>query len=300
MFSASRPAAILVAAGLVLCAWSGAEAAARRPVPKRPECPAAGTRVVTFARAIAGDAFLAADGTEVRLSGLLAPGSDGDTHGAAGIEASRAALEQVLKDRTVTLAFAGAERDRYGRLLAQVFADDLWVQAALLKAGWARAAPDGASGPCAGRLLAAEGAGRAARTGHWGNRFFEVLSSDRLVSLARLRVGRFEVVEGRVLAANLVRGRAFLNFGSDRKTDFSVTVSPEDMKAFRRAKLDPRKFAGHTVRVRGWVELYNGPEFEISTPEAIEVLDAPVAPPPKAPPKAKRPGAKLRAAGNIP
>jgi hypothetical protein len=31
--------------------------------------------------------------------------------------------------------------------------------------------------------------------------------------------------------------------------------------------------AGKRVRVRGWVEFYNGPEIVITTPDAIEVLE---------------------------
>ena len=45
------------------------------------------------------------------------------------------------------------------------------------------------------------------------------------------------------------------------------------MKLFRTARFDVKKLAGKRVRVRGWVELYNGPEMEIATPAAIETLD---------------------------
>ena len=45
------------------------------------------------------------------------------------------------------------------------------------------------------------------------------------------------------------------------------------MKLFRDARFDVKKLAGKRVRVRGWVELYNGPEMQIATPTAIETLD---------------------------
>ena len=63
------------------------------------------------------------------------------------------------------------------------------------------------------------------------------------------------------------------NEGQDR-TDFTVTVSPQDMRAFRQAKFDVAAMQGKRVRVRGWVESYNGPEMEIATPAAIELLAA--------------------------
>ena len=44
------------------------------------------------------------------------------------------------------------------------------------------------------------------------------------------------------------------------------------MRTFRQAKFDVAALAGKRVRVRGWVEFYNGPEITITTPAAIEVL----------------------------
>lgn len=45
------------------------------------------------------------------------------------------------------------------------------------------------------------------------------------------------------------------------------------MRRFRTAKLDVKSLAGKRIRVRGWVELYNGPEMEIASPAAIETLN---------------------------
>jgi hypothetical protein len=45
------------------------------------------------------------------------------------------------------------------------------------------------------------------------------------------------------------------------------------MKTFRQAKFDVRTLAGKRIRVRGWIEFYNGPEITITTPTAIEVLE---------------------------
>src|SRR5712671_6341754 len=74
------------------------------------------------------------------------------------------------------------------------------------------------------------------------------------------RIGTFQIVDGTVTTATLYKGRAYINFGADYRKDFTVTVSPQDMKLFRQARFDVRKLAGQRVRVRGWVEQYNGPE----------------------------------------
>ncbi len=242
--------------------------AASRTVAKAPECPLNGVRVVGFARTLDGGGFITTDGEEVRLSGILALGAGGETPSEPAASAARDALSKHLRDRTVTIAPADAARDRYGRTIAQVFADGTWVQATLLQTGEVRAAPDHASAPCAKVLLAAEAEGRERRLGQWRGGF-RVQDPDGI----RFRVGSFQVVEGSVVTASVMRGRAFINFGADYRTDFTVTIEPEDMRTFRQAKFDVPALAGKRVRVRGWVEFYNGPEITITTPAAIEVLE---------------------------
>jgi endonuclease YncB( thermonuclease family) len=224
--------------------------------------------VVGFARALDGGGFVTTEGEEIRLSGVLAPGAGGEAASEPAAAAARDALSKVLSDRTVTIAPADATRDRYGRTLAQVFADGMWVQASLLQSGAVRAAPDRASAPCAGALLAAEGEGRGRRLGQWRGGF-RVQDPDSI----RNRVGSFQIVEGSVVTASVTRGRAFINFGADYRTDFTVTIAPEDMRTFRQAKFDVEALAGKRIRVRGWVEFYNGPEITLTTPAAIEVLE---------------------------
>ena len=89
----------------------------------------------------------------------------------------------------------------------------------------------------------------------------------------RNRTGSYQIVEGNVTTASVTRGRAFINFGADYRTDFTVTVEPDDMRTFRQAKFDVPSLAGKRIRVRGWVEFYNGPEITITTPTAIEILE---------------------------
>lgn len=234
-------------------------------------CPEASTQSVIFERATSGDGFIAADGSEIRLAGIVAPGSDGAPP--ERTQGARAALTERLSGLLLSLAFTGAERDRYGRLLVQLFAGGVWVQGWLLRDGLARAAPDMASAPCTDALLAAEEEARLALAGHWRDGIFQVLTPWRIVEEAQVFAGSFQIVEGQVLSAAVINGRAFLNFGEDYREDFTVTISPADMRNFRRAEFDPRELEGRRIRVRGWVELYNGPEFQIATPVAIEQLD---------------------------
>jgi hypothetical protein len=117
-------------------------------------------------------------------------------------------------------------------------------------------------------LLAAAAEARESRLGQWRGGF-RVRSLDDI----RARVGSFQIVEGDVVTASVTRGRAFINFGGDYRTDFTVTIEPQDMRTFWQSKFDVGALAGKRIRVRGWVEFYNGPEITITTAAAIEVLE---------------------------
>jgi endonuclease YncB( thermonuclease family) len=260
--------AAVLAASLIFGMSMHDVSAASRTVARAPECPLNGTRVVSFTRALDGGAFATSDGEEVRLAGILAYGSGGEPLSESASAVARDALSKILRDRTVMIASGEVSRDRYGRTVAQVFADGTWVQAELLRVGQARAAPDRASTPCAKALLAAEAEGRERGLGQW--RFgFRVHEPNSLSN----RTGTFQIVEGNVVTASVTRGRAYINFGADYRTDFTVTIGPEEMRIFRQAKFDIASLAGKRIRVRGWVEFYNGPEITITTPTAIEVLN---------------------------
>jgi len=230
------------------------------------ECPTSGARVVSFAKVTDGGGFVTADGEEVRLAGIIAPGRGGEAV-LSGAAAAEQVLRTLLQNKTLAITPAAAGRDRYGRTVAVVFADGAWVEAQLLKRGQVRAAPDLASAACARALLAAEDEGRVARAGHWRSGVFRVRKADEVRG-----TGTFQIVEGTVTTATVNRGRAYINFGADYRSDFTVTVAPDDMKIFRSAKFDVRSLAGKHVRVRGWMEFYNGPEMTIAMPAAIEVL----------------------------
>lgn len=245
------------------------KAAAASRAAKAPQCPSMGTRSVVFAKALDGSSFVTPDGMEIRLAGVLAPGEGGETLSPAQSDAARATLAALLRSGPLTLAGDEAPRDRYGRVRAQVFAGGDSVQSALLRAGEVRVAPDRASALCAHELISAEDDARAQRNGHWRDGLFALRTPEQLDN----RTGTFQIVEGTVTTATLYKGRAYINFGADYKKDFTVTVAPQDMKLFRQARFDVRKLAGQRLRVRGWVELYNGPEMEIADPAAIERLD---------------------------
>ncbi len=237
-------------------------AAAKPAAPKPAACPAAGTEPVAIGRVVSGISFTDARGVEILLAGIIAPKGDADA-----LEPLRAALA----GHALKLAPAAAA-DRYGRKPAQVFADGLWLQLRLVQDGLARVLPDGPSAPCAKSLLAAEDEARTKHAGHWGDGVFRTYAASDVGALRR-RVGSFEIVEGKILSAALVGNRAYLNFGEDRKTDFTITIAPENLHNAINGKARLMALEGQRVRVRGWIESFNGPEMEIAHAEALEMLD---------------------------
>jgi micrococcal nuclease len=195
-----RISVIALAATLII-GMAALPSFAAKNVTKPLQCPEEGSRVVGFARTIDGAGFLTSEGEEVRLAGVLAPGAGGEPESQGVADAAREALDRALRGRTISIGGAQPSRDRYGRVLAQVFSDAMWVQRALLEAGEIRAAPDAASAPCAKRLLDGEAVGRENRRVHWRSGVFRVRSPDEL----RSRVGSFQIVEGKVVTAAVTR-----------------------------------------------------------------------------------------------
>jgi hypothetical protein len=73
------------------------------------------------------------------------------------------------------------------------------------------------------------------------------------------------------------RGRLYVNFADDWRTDFTVTVAPAEARLLIAELLggEPERlseFVGRRLRVRGYLTRYNGPEIIVTSPDQIEVL----------------------------
>ncbi len=224
------------------------------------------------AEVVDGDTVVLADGRQVRLVGLQAPklplGRPGFRPWPLADEA-KAALEALVLGRPVTLRYGGRQLDRHGRALAHLFdADGRWVQGALLEAGWARVYSFPDNRARVAEMYALERTARAARRGIWGHPFYALRSPEE----TGRHIGTFQVVEGRVLDAARVRGRVYLNFGPDWRTDFTVSIPPKVVRLFKAADIDPLSLEDRVIRVRGWLKKFNGPMIEASHPEQVEVV----------------------------
>ena len=233
------------------------------------------TGVVT--EVVDGDTLFLDNGLKVRLSAIQAPklplGRPGFKTWPLA-ENAKDALSQMAYRKNVQLFYGGKERDRYDRALAQAFIgtqDDLWIQEEMLRQGWARVYTWPDTWQNSDRLYAAEREARNANRGIWAHDYYEIRSPDPN-NLAQ-DVDSFQIVEGIVTSVADIRGRIYLNFGADYKTDFTIAIEKNDRKRFKSTSYDLKELAGATVRIRGWVELTNGPIIWLDHPERLEVLN---------------------------
>lgn len=224
------------------------------PADTSPACPLSITEQAVAESIDDQGTFVLADHRKLRLANLHLTG-DGATK----------FIRSHYLGKTLSLAYDGRATDRHGRLIAQLYGPG-WLQAEIVSLGLARVTSTPTIRSCVKTLLALEDKARRAHAGFWqdaGVRNTEELAGDS---------GTFQIVEGIVFSAKLLRDRVWLNFGPDYKTDFTVTVSKRDLRLFTADGIDPLQWQGKRIRVRGWLTMLNGPEMEVTHPEQVEVL----------------------------
>lgn len=158
--------------------------------------------------------------------------------------------------------------DRHARVRAQLRRDDgLWLQEEMLRQGLAMVETQRDCQESAGALLIQEAAARDARRGVWSNRRYRVQTAEEV------RGGGWRIVEGRVAQVEKRKGVAYLNFGADWRSDFTVRLAGPVLRDFAAVGRDPLALRGRRVRVRGWVDWHNGPELTPDHPAQLEVLE---------------------------
>jgi endonuclease YncB( thermonuclease family) len=207
------------------------------------------------------------DGREVRLAGIEPVTSDKPE------QADRSsALAAIVSGHEVTLAGEDDAPDRYGRQPAFVYLDhsDTLVQSQLLAQGDALVAATVANKDCASVLAAAETEARQAKRGIWGDSsaIKNAESPDDILA----GIGRFMVVEGKVLSVRQAGATTYLNFGRNWTRGFAVTISRRMIAAFEAAGIVPKSLENRRIRVRGWVEARGGPRIEALRVGQIELL----------------------------
>jgi endonuclease YncB( thermonuclease family) len=202
------------------------------------------------------------DGREIRLAGI------------EPMAETKEALATMLRGRDVSLRGPDDTPDRYGRQTAFVFAaeSDVSAQALLLAQGEALVSAEIADRDCTAALLAAESEARRLKKGSWARP--SVIKNAESPDDILAGIGRFAVVEGKVLSVRQAGATTYLNFGRNWTRGFAVTISRRMAAAFEAAGISLKSLENRRIRVRGWVEGTTGPRIEVLRVGQIELLGA--------------------------
>lgn len=214
------------------------------------------------------------NGRIIQLTGIEIPDLDPLEPGERAV-AARDALIPLLENKQLrfyqTKDKSRGRVNRMGYELGhlQTGGDDpVWIQGFLISEGYARARPDRSNPEMAAQMAALENAARAAGKGLWADPAYAVRTPDNAGELS----GRFGVVEGRVHASAMNGNNTFLNFGPDWKTDFTIGLDSAARRALMKKEIDPLQLQGKLIRVRGWVEDYNGPFIRLDDISKLEFI----------------------------
>lgn len=211
-----------------------------------------------------GDELVLDNGLSVRLAGVETPWMD--EPGGAGAQAD---LSRLVLGRAVQLFYGGARRDPRGRALAQVRVVDgrIWVEAALLRDGWARVRTFADNRALARPMLDDEARARQARRGLWALPDYQV----RLPQEVTRDTRGYQIVEGRVASVTTSASGTYLDFAKDH-SGFAAVIDPRALSDLDAAGMAPASLVGRLIRVRGMIG-WDG-QMRIDHPEPIELLKA--------------------------
>jgi endonuclease YncB( thermonuclease family) len=216
--------------------------------------------------------FRLEDGREVRLAGIEpAPSATGGNDRIRDRDRA-AALAAIVGGHDVTLRGQDDAPDRYGRQAAFVYlaGSETPVQSELLRQGEALFAADVADRDCAAALAAAEAEARQAKRGTWNDA--SVIKNAESPDDILTGIGRFTLVEGKVLSVRQAGATTYLNFGRNWTRDFAATISRRMMPAVEAAGFTLKSLENKRIRLRGFVEARGGPRIEVLRVGQIEVL----------------------------
>lgn len=211
--------------------------------------------------------FLGKDGTIYQLAGLDVPEPIQNE--------TRKILAGLIEGKEVRLYVTKSQDkgrlNRMGHSIAhvQLREGDVWVEGALLESGLARVRTTSTNPEMAKQLYASEEKARAAKHGIWANHDTAVLSPDD----ASTKLNSFQIIEGKVKTVAVLTNKIYVNFGADWKKDFTIGIDTNARRTLARAQMDPQQWTGKNIRIRGWVENYNGPYITLDHPQQIEFLD---------------------------
>jgi micrococcal nuclease len=184
--------------------------------------------------------------------------------------------ESLVYGKRVKLEFDKEKYDQYGRMLAYVFVDGVFVNQEMVRNGLARALVIRPNDKYADLIREAENQAKRERKGIWGNidKINPPPENERFLikpSQAARYNGQRVVVRGKIVDSRKSRKVVVL----DMENELDVVVFSGDLENFTFFGIAPeRYYVGRPVEVIGRVKMYKGkPEIIVSHPISIRSLE---------------------------
>tara|TARA_R110002126_G_scaffold13118_1_gene56225 strand:- start:463804 stop:464700 length:897 start_codon:yes stop_codon:yes gene_type:complete len=223
-------------------------------------------KTVLFTKAVDSQRLLTSEGEIIYLEGLFIPeNEDNDIK-------TQQFIEEHYLDKDIDLYICKESKckstDRYGHLRVHAVTqkDKTWLQAALLTTGHAQLRTRSDWPALITRMQRIESTARIEKIGLWLIPDLSIMDALKITDEQR----GFHLVEGRVHSVAMHKNIVYLNFGDNWREDFTVVVPSTMRRVFAKNGIDIMGKGGEILRVRGWIDSYNGPFIEIDHAEQIE------------------------------
>jgi hypothetical protein len=191
---------------------------------------------------------------------------------------SRHFIKKVVLNKKISFYSSGRLKDRYNRLIVQIFYQQeekrTWLQEALIQKGHAVAMALPTNWLCATELLTREKNIRERDEKSKILEFnFPIIRVENTKSLNQKQQGSFQIVKGRVFSISRTAQNTYINFSKNWRKDFTAVVSNHLLKRKKGRWPKLKLLKGKTIILRGWLDHYNGPLIRLETPEMIEIIN---------------------------
>lgn len=221
----------------------------------------------------------------IRLTGLDIPDLNFHNPGDIALTAKKILGDFLLNQEVnihQTVSAQAGRKNRMGHKLAHIEKnqDGTWIQGLMISLGIARVRTSKYNTELSEQMLTLEKKARDTNQGLWNMADFKMLSPQG----ASAKIGSYQVVEGQINKIGSNKNTLYLNFGQNWRDDFTISIDRQTQRALQKKDLNPRDWSGKTIRVRGWIESYNGPHIKLDHADHIEYLsESPAAPENKKP-----------------
>jgi micrococcal nuclease len=232
---------------------------------------------------IDGDTFKTAGNKTIRLLGINTPEIN-----QPGADIAKDYLSAMINNKQIRLEKDITDKDDYGRLLRYVFVDDIFVNAEMVRKGYAETRFYPPDTLFQKELEAIEKIALRNKRGLWSFYVFQMpetstIYPDTIVlkqtedNVVHWRdaadyYGQNRTIEGTIVASNNTGKVCFLNFHEDWKRYFTAVIFSSDFDEFPAHPED--YYLNRKVRVHGLIKEYRGkPEIILKSPGQIEIID---------------------------